>query len=638
MEWNTLEPEVKKLNSGLHALMQRVAKLSADNPSYPQPSPAFHAIKNSLENISYDVVVCGEIKKGKSTLLNAIIGQEILPTDTNVATSQVFRISKSETESFALVFSDGTSQPITREELSKYGSQVEANIRGGNEVDDKLLSYIQVNVPLEFLPDNVSLVDTPGLGSVYKSHEWITNSYIKRASAVLFLFDTKPMIEMEKQFINKILDVTDQVMFVMNKIDMENKQDREQVRQRTQDGLNEIFEARGKKAPEILPMSAKMLKDAAEETDQEFKADNLDLSLFPKVKDELMLMIMRTIATKHTNVAIYECQNQLLKIKQYISKIYEATKAETVDSNANYQQELNDLKRKLAAQWEECTKEVNSVSQKIAEVCNSIKPKFSQIFNSTGSIYTHYENRIDNLENMDQVKALCEEMPRSVSDDVAQQWENISGEAQDEVNSYVNVAMSGLDRATLVDTNLDTSIKPVSFSSGEHLNNLRSIIGSGMMGATAGAIWGNAIIAFPPLAIIGAVGAAVWAWLAGKDAELKKNKVHLKQELNKYMQKLRSQFIDIPQGKHKSPVGEFASDLLTKAKESIENYRDLREKEMKQQLQEFINSAKLDAEAKKKKFELAEKELKGLNANDGPIVKLGQLIKLKEHIQEQIGR
>ena len=159
-----------------------------------------------------------------------------------------------------------------------------------------------------------------------------------------------------------------------------------------------------------------------------------------------------------------------------------------------------------------------------------------------------------------------------------------------------------------------------------------------MMGATAGAILGNAIIAFPPLAVIGAVGAAVWAWFIGKDTELKKNKDHLKQELRNHIIKLCSQFINIPQGKHKSPVEEFAYALLTKAKESIETYRDLREKEMKQQLQEFINSAKLDAEAKKKKFELAEKELKGLNANDGPIVELGQLIKLKEHIQEQIGR
>ncbi len=638
MEWSILEPEVKKLNAGLQALMQRVAKLSADNPSYPQPSPAFHAIKDSFENISYDVVVCGEIKKGKSTLLNAIIGQEILPTDTNVATSQVFRISKSKTESFALVFSDGTSQPITREELSKYGSQVEANIRGGNGVEDKLLSYIQVNVPLEFLPDNVSLVDTPGLGSVYKSHEWITNSYIKRASAVLFLFDTKPMIEMEKQFINKILDVTDQVMFVMNKIDMENKQDREQVRQRTQDGLNEIFEARGKKAPEILPVSAKMLKDAAEETDQEFKADSLDLSLFPKVKDELMLMIMRTVATKHTNVAIYECQTQLLKIKQYISKIYEATKAETATDNANYQKELEELKRKLAAQWEECKREVERISQKIAEVCNSISAKFSQIFNTTGSIYTHYKNRIDNLENMDQVEALCEEMPRSISDDVAQQWENISGAAQDEVLSYVNVAMSGLDRATLVDTNLSTSIEPVSFSSGEHLNNLRSIIGSGMMGATVGAVLGTTIIAFSPLAVIGGAIAAAWAWISGKDAKLKKNKDHLKQELNRLMSELRSKFFDIPQGKHKAPVGEFASNLLNEAKKSIENYRDLRKAEMEKQLQDFINAAKLDAEAKKKEFELVEKALKDLNASNGPIVALGQLIKLKEHIQEQIGR
>lgn len=604
MEWKTLEPDVKKLNAGLQALLQRVAKLSEDNPSYPQPSPAFHAIKDSFGNISYDVVVCGEIKKGKSTLLNAIIGRDILPTDPNVATSQVFRISKSRTESFALVFSDGTSQPITREELSKYGSQIEANIRGGNGVEDKLLSYIQVNVPLEFLPDNVSLVDTPGLGSVYKSHEWITNSYVKRASAVLFLFDDKPMIEMEKQFINKILDVTDQVMFVMNKIDTVDEQVREQVRQRTQSGLNAIFEARGKKAPEVLPVSARTLKFAAEETDPEFKAANLHLSLFPKVKDELMLMIMRTVATRHANVAIYECQTQLLKIKQYVSKMCEATKAEVAKSNADYQQELNELKKKLTDQLKACQEEINQTTQKIKTICDSISAKFAQIFHTTGSIYKHYESRIDNLGDMNQVKALCDEMPRSVSNDVAQQWENISGEAKDEVLSYVNVAMSDLDRATLVDTKLSTSVEPVSFSTGEQLNNLRSIIGSGMMGATAGAILGTAIIAFPPLAIIGAAGGVIWAWLSGKAAKLEKNKDNLKKELTKLMTELRSKFFNVPQGKHKSPVGEFADDLLNKATESIKNYTELRTKEMEKQLQDFTEAAELDAEAKKKNLSL----------------------------------
>lgn len=117
------------------------------------------------------------------------MGKQILPVANEIATSQVFRIAHSETESYSLVFTDGTNEAITYEQLSRYGSQVDAILQGEPIFKDRTLDYIQVNIPVAFLPKGVNLVDTPGLGALYKRHEYITQNYVKKASAVIFVMD-----------------------------------------------------------------------------------------------------------------------------------------------------------------------------------------------------------------------------------------------------------------------------------------------------------------------------------------------------------------------------------------------------------------------------------------------------------------
>lgn len=214
----SIEQEVQKLNVGMLDLMGKVKSLSEKDQRYPQTNEIFGSSLGHLQNPSYDVVVCGEVKKGKSSLLNAIVGQNVLPVDVNVATSQVFRISNSDHETFSLVFTDGTKRAITRDQLASFGSQVNVNRDGEMNLDDKVLSHIQVEIPAQFLPEHVNLVDTPGLGAVYKSHEWLTQNYVKNAAAVLFVFEaSQPMMDIEKIFINKVLDITPHIMFVMTR-------------------------------------------------------------------------------------------------------------------------------------------------------------------------------------------------------------------------------------------------------------------------------------------------------------------------------------------------------------------------------------------------------------------------------------
>jgi GTPase SAR1 family protein len=130
-----------------------------------------------LQGNQYTVLVVGEAKRGKSSFVNALLGRALLPTDVDVATSQVFRVSKSEREGYRLRFADGSAQPISAADLPKYGSQVLADA-GELPRLDQIINWIEVDVPAQFLPDGVSLLDTPGLGALYAGHSQITQRFI----------------------------------------------------------------------------------------------------------------------------------------------------------------------------------------------------------------------------------------------------------------------------------------------------------------------------------------------------------------------------------------------------------------------------------------------------------------------------
>lgn len=201
MERKELESKTTNLRTLLLKIANKIKHESLSENS-SKVDTTFTVAADLLSNPTYDIVVCGEVKKGKSSFLNAVIGQDILPTAVREATSQVFRISNSKEESFALVFTDGTSAPITKEELSRYGSQVDADLLGEPIFKNKFLEYIQVNLPIEFLPEGVSLVDIPGLGALYESHERITNQYVKNAAAVIFVLDPSgTLVKPEQTFL-----------------------------------------------------------------------------------------------------------------------------------------------------------------------------------------------------------------------------------------------------------------------------------------------------------------------------------------------------------------------------------------------------------------------------------------------------
>lgn len=597
MDWKEIEPDVQKLNTELCRLMAEISDESSKDNRYPETSDAFNDAHEHLMHPSYDIVVCGEVKKGKSSLLNAIIGQNILPVDTNVATSQVFRISDSKEESFSLVFTDGTTSPITREQLSQYGSQVDANINGERTFGDRILSHIQVNVPTQFLPEHVNLVDTPGLGAVYKSHEWLTQNYVKRAAGVLFVFEaSQPMVELEKTFINKVLDITPHVMFVMTKIDLVKPSEWTAQLRRLEESLADIYAERRLPVPIVYPISSKALMEAAKEDEDDFKMENVRTSMFPVLKDELMSMIVRAVVLSYTSNALYESDVHIMKTKTVISDLLKTAAEEGQNLDRQFRASKLAKQQELQDEWGENSRQTRLLTEKVSNICNIVGNRVDQMFRLTSPIRERYISLIDGITSMDEVEEMCGSMPSAVTNDIVQQWNAIMRDAMDEVSAILQNAVSDIDRISIDDA-VSTEIDTLKMTASQKLNNIRNVVGTGVLAT------GVATLIFPPVGLVVGACSAVWAWMAGKDAKVQRNKANLKTKLSEQMDKIYHALKDARSSSQVSVVGEFVGNLRSYAEKTIQNAMESKKEEMKKQLENLERLASKEVSEKRAECE-----------------------------------
>src|ERR687894_322312 len=243
-----------------------------------EPPQALGRHRRRLRENTYKVLVVGEAKRGKSTFVNALIGRDILPTDVDVATSQVFNIRPSEREAYRVRYEDDSAREITAEDLPRYGSRAmpEAGVVPALE---EIVRWIEVDVPVRFLPKGVSILDTPGLGSLYAGHAQITYRFVPEADAVIFVLESgQPVVDEDLKFIEQILTVTRNIFFVQTKIDQYSKEDWQNIQSRNQEILKERFKGRLADT-RVWPVSSTNLRKAA-------SADG-------KAQEEAYLMVSR---------------------------------------------------------------------------------------------------------------------------------------------------------------------------------------------------------------------------------------------------------------------------------------------------------------------------------------------------------
>ena len=263
-------------------LMSCIGKLAAISNSRGdnKVKENLREIGEKLDGNRFHLVVLGQFKRGKSTFINSLLGDKVLPTSVVPLTSIVTLLKYGEEEVVEVLFSDGNKTTISRNQLEEYVTE------RGNPANEKKVKHVEVSYPSGYLKDGVFIIDTPGVGSTFENNTEMTYNYLPRVDAALFLLAVDPPIsQSEIAFLADVKDYVEKIFFVQNKIDYMN----EEERQESMAFSKEVIEkAIGSEIITIYPLSAKLALEAKQSKNKKLLGKSR-LPEFDKVLGDFLL-------------------------------------------------------------------------------------------------------------------------------------------------------------------------------------------------------------------------------------------------------------------------------------------------------------------------------------------------------------
>ncbi|MFD9904867.1 dynamin family protein [Streptomyces sp. NPDC059063] len=163
------------------------------------------------------VVVVGEYKRGKSSLLNALVERPgLFPVDVDVATCVVATLAWG-AEERAVVHLGHPAARRVEVPLARLGDYVTEQGNPGNHQDVRL---VEIQAPVPQLEGGLVVVDTPGVGSVNGEHTAATRAFLDRADGLVFVCDAiEPPATYELDFLSEALGKCEVVITAVTKAD-----------------------------------------------------------------------------------------------------------------------------------------------------------------------------------------------------------------------------------------------------------------------------------------------------------------------------------------------------------------------------------------------------------------------------------
>ena len=580
----------------------------------PAPSNEFTVAQELLAKGEFNLAICGKVKSGKTSLINALIGKDLLPVNSDVATARVFKVINSADgkDHFYLVYANGDREQITQEQLVVYGSQAAIDAAGQSDLK-KTISYIEVQTKVDFLPKGVSIIDTPGIGSTYPQHTVITKQFIKLADATLFVMNPTPLESIEIEFIKEIASVSPNMMFVTTKIDLESET---AIASSVERNTKQIEKHVGETlcSPiKILCMSSLLLKQAAGEEDTEIADFNIALSGYNEVKDEMNDLVFRTIGYYRVGQAY----NMAVHYYQLVLQSLLNRKDAIIQANQNYEglvKQYNEAYRMFTEKMGDAKR--SETLQKIEDLLATLAYDFNQIFAGKGVIATKYKAEIEAL-TADNIEAYSADLGERIITDIQNEWNRLTSMVQQKMSiilaqyneECMMVIPDGIKVSVSQDLAQEANVQGV--TTHERMSGIRSemLMGTALTGAI-GTIVGSANFFWPalvaptlpvvaPILVIMGVGVILWGAISGNNKavndKLKKNQQQLIKFLADTIDECRKSLVgtSLSDNKYKSLYDGFVGAVRQQSKDSINSTYKKYEKEIAA-MKETVIKAKQD--------------------------------------------
>lgn len=211
---------ISEERSLLEDLRVQLTKLDADEEDMA-------ILKSSIVQLEdlFLLVVVGEFNSGKTSFLNAMLGDRLLAEGVTPTTDQIHII--------------------------RHGDKVKKTPIGKE--------MLVLEMPVDWL-NEINLVDTPGTNAIFQKHQEITEEFVPRSDLVLFVTSAdRPFSESERKFLEQIREWGKKIVVVVNKIDLvQTDSDRETILNFIEENATQLLGTK----PDVFPVSARSALEA----------------------------------------------------------------------------------------------------------------------------------------------------------------------------------------------------------------------------------------------------------------------------------------------------------------------------------------------------------------------------------------
>jgi GTPase Era involved in 16S rRNA processing len=220
----------------------------ASNASNQGVQTRLLALQEKLAAGQLHLAVLGQMKRGKSSLINALLNAEVLPTGILPVTAIITEIRYGEVPTATIIYSTGgLREQVPISNLADYVSETR------NPGNKKRVASVEISFPSPFLKDGIVIVDTPGIGSTYAHNTQTTKRYLEKVDAGIVVLSVDPPItEVESQFIGDLKDGIPKLFFILNKTDAASPEELSEIVCFLENELARLQIH----SPEIFPLSA----------------------------------------------------------------------------------------------------------------------------------------------------------------------------------------------------------------------------------------------------------------------------------------------------------------------------------------------------------------------------------------------
>lgn len=255
-DYTSYHGKVAEVNTALTQMSKLCGQLELE-----ESRKAVEDSRHKLTSHKFSVGIMGEFKRGKSTVINALLGREIMPADILPCSATMNRVTYDLQPHAQVIKNDGSVIGIPVDEIADYVTKInDENARRAEMVDEAIVYY-----PCQFCQNGVDIVDTPGLNDDERMDK-ISEEIIPKLDAVIMVIvPGAPFSKSEAEFVRNKLMGSDlgRLMFLVNKIDTIRPKDRERavedIKKRIQTTvLDKMAEIYGEESKEFADAKTKI--------------------------------------------------------------------------------------------------------------------------------------------------------------------------------------------------------------------------------------------------------------------------------------------------------------------------------------------------------------------------------------------